>query len=140
MSIATVLAPVFIQVLLSFVLLLATGRARVGSIKAGKVAVRDIALGERAWPPEVTRVANSYHNQFETPVLFYALVALALVTRKADLLFVLMSWAFVAARVAHAYVHATSNHVPTRFRLFLTGTIVLMLMWAVFAVKILVLA
>jgi hypothetical protein len=100
--------------------------------------MRDIALGERAWPPRVTQVANTFHNQFETPVLFYALVAFAMFTRQADLLFVLLSWLFVATRVAHAWVYTTSNHVFTRFRIFLAGTSVLMLMWAIFALRILV--
>jgi hypothetical protein len=136
---AAVLAPVFVQVLLTFVLLFMMGRARFSAVRAGEVRMRDIALGERAWPPKVTQVANAFHNQFETPVLFYALVVLALMTRQADLLFVLMSWAFVAARIGHAYVYATSNHVLTRFRVFLAGTAILMIMWAIFAVKILVL-
>ncbi len=99
--------------------------------------MRDIALGERAWPPKVTQVANAFHNQFETPVLFYALVVLALITRQADLLFVVMAWLFVAARLVHAYIHTTSNLVIRRFQAFLAGTVVLMLMWLIFAVRIL---
>lgn len=140
MSPAAILAPVFVQVLLTFVLLVLTGRSRFGAIRAGEVKVRDIALGERAWPPRVMQVANAFHNQFETPVLFYALVALAMITRQADLLFVVMSWLYVAARLGHAWVHATTNRIMTRFRVFLAGTTVLMLMWAIFAVRILVLS
>jgi hypothetical protein len=138
MSVAAILAPVFAQVGLTFVLLFMMGRARFAAVRAGEVRMRDIALGERAWPPRVTQVANTFHNQFETPVLFYALVAFAMFTRQADLLFVLLSWLFVATRVAHAWVYTTSNHVFTRFRIFLAGTSVLMLMWAIFAVRILV--
>ena len=138
MSVAAILAPVFVQVGLTFVLLIMMGRARFAAVLAGEVRMRDIALGERAWPPRVTQVANTFHNQFETPVLFYALVAFAMFTRQADLLFVLLSWLFVATRVAHAWVYTTSNHVFTRFRIFLAGTSVLMLMWAIFAVRILV--
>jgi hypothetical protein len=138
MSVAAILAPVFAQVGLTFVLLFMMGRARFAAVRAGEVRMRDIALGERAWPPRVTQVANTFHNQFETPVLFYALVAFAMFTRQADLLFVLLSWLFVATRVAHAWVYTTSNHVFTRFRIFLAGTSVLMLMWAIFALRILV--
>ncbi len=138
MSVAAILAPVFVQVGLTFVLLFMMGRARFAAVRAGEVRMRDIALGERAWPPRVTQVANTFHNQFETPVLFYALVAFARFTRQADLLFVLLSWLFVATRVAHAWVYTTSNHVFTRFRIFLAGTSVLMLMWAIFALRILV--
>jgi SAM-dependent methyltransferase len=138
MSIPAVLAPVFVQILLTFVLLLWMGRARFAAVRSGAVKAKDIALGERAWPPRVTQVANAFGNQFETPVLFYALVAFALLTRKADLLFVLMSWAYVLSRLAHAYVYATTNTLLLRFRIFLAGTFVLMAMWIVFAARILV--
>ena len=64
-------------------------------------------------------------------------VVLALFTRTADLIFVVLSWLFVLARIAHAYVHTTSNHVPTRFNVFAVGVFVLLIMWIYFAFKIL---
>jgi len=90
-----------------------------------------------AWPTRVQQVSNAFQNQFELPVLFYVLVALVLLTRKADLLFVVMAWIFVLSRLGHAYVYATSNTVLLRFRVFLVGAAVLMLMWAIFAGRIL---
>jgi hypothetical protein len=137
LSIQAVLAPVFVQVALTFALLFLMGRSRFSAIRANEVEVQAIALGQPAWPDRVLQVANAYHNQFETPLLFYALVALALITRQADLLFVVMAWLFVAARLAHAYIHTTSNTVIRRFQAFLAGTVVLMLMWLIFAVRIL---
>jgi hypothetical protein len=137
MSIPAVLAPVFVQVALTFFLLFWMGRSRFAAIRSKEVKVRDIALGERAWPARVTQVSNAYHNQFELPVLFYALVALALITRKADLLFVVMAWIYVATRLVHAYVHTTSNRLIRRFQVFVVGAVVLMLMWIIFAAQIL---
>ncbi len=137
MSLQSVLVPVFLQVLLTFVLLVRTGGLRFAAIRAKEVRVRDIALGERAWPARVQAAANAFQNQFELPVLFYALVALALITRTADLLFVAMSWLFVLGRVGHALVHVTSNDVLLRFRIFLASSLVLMLMWLIFAARIL---
>jgi hypothetical protein len=137
LSIQAVLAPVFVQVALTFVLLFWMGRSRFAAVRAKEARVKDIALGQPAWPDRVLQVANAYHNQFETPVLFYALVVLALITRQADLLFVVMAWLFVAARLVHAYIHTTSNLVIRRFQAFLAGTVVLMLMWLIFAVRIL---
>lgn len=136
MSITAVLLPVFIQVALTFALLVWMGRSRVALTKAGEVEMKDIALGERRWPPKVQQIINAYHNQFELPVLFYAIVALALITRKADLLFVVLSWLFVATRLVHAYIHTTSNRVSRRFQAFLAGVLILVLMWIVFAVRI----
>ena len=139
MSLPAILAPVFVQIALTFALLFWTGRARVGVIRAKAVRIGEVALGQRAWPVRVQQIANAYQNQLELPVLFYVLVALAILTRKADLLFVVMAWIFVAARLAHAAIHVTSNHVPRRFQAFAVGAVVLMLMWIVFAVRVLIL-
>lgn len=137
MTIPALLAPVFVQVALTLVLLIWAGRARFAAVRAGEVRVADIALGQRAWPTRVQQVSNAFQNQFELPVLFYVLVAFVLLTRKADLLFVVMAWIFVLSRLGHAYVYATSNTVLLRFRVFLVGAAVLMLMWAIFAGRIL---
>ena len=133
MTIPAILAPVFVQVALTFALLIWTGRVRFAAVRAGEVQVGNIALGQRAWPTRVQQVSNALQNQFELPVLFYVLVALALFTRKANLLFVVMAWMFVLSQLAHAYVYATSNIVMLRFQIFLVGAMVLMLMWAIFA-------
>jgi len=137
MSTPVLLLPLFVQVALTFVLLFWMGRARAGAVARGQVRIRDIALGQPAWPERETQIANCFHNQFQLPVLFYLLVVLTLVTRKADLTFGALSWAFVLLRVGHAWVQVTSNHVPTRFRWYLAGLLVLLAMWTVFAVRIL---
>jgi hypothetical protein len=49
----------------------------------------------------------------------------------------MLSWAFVLLRIAHAFVHVTTNHVPTRFCWFLAGALMLLVMWIVFAARIL---
>ena len=139
MSVAAILLPVFVQVALTFLLLGWLGRSRFAAVKAREVKVHEIALGERAWPPRLLQIQNAYHNQFEAPVLFYVLVALALFTRQADLLFVVMSWMFVGARLVHAGIHTTSNVVSRRFTAFAVATTILVIMWVVFAVRIITL-
>ncbi|MBD2747869.1 MAPEG family protein [Microvirga sp. BT688] len=136
MSISAVILPVLVQVGLTLILLFWMGRTRVGHLRKGEVKVRDIALGERNWPSRVTQIQNSYHSQFELPVLFYALVALALITRKADMLFVVMSWMFVVSRLVHAAIHTTSNKISLRFMAFLVGVLILAAMWIIFAIRI----
>lgn len=137
MSVQAVLFPVFALVALLFFLLARTALTRVASIRAGQVKMKDIALGQNAWPDAVTQTGNAYSNNLQLPVLFYALVAFAMLTKKDDLLFVVMSWLFVATRYAHAWVHVNSNHVPTRFNMFAAGVLILGLMWIVFAARIL---
>jgi hypothetical protein len=142
MSPAAVLAPVFVQVVLTFVLLFWMARGRLGALKRGEMkdSPRNLAPRELAWPKPVKQVQDCFHNQFEMPVLFYALVALAMMTRQADLLFVVMAWLFVATRLAHAYFHTGANILRQRFTAYTAGVFVLMAMWAIFAVRILLLS
>jgi hypothetical protein len=138
MTIQMVLLPVFVQVALTFGLLVWMASSRTGSVRRGETKIRDIALGQSAWPDRPQQISNSYDSQFQIPLLFYVLVIVAWVTRQADLIFVLMAWIFVLSRVAHAYIHTTSNHVPTRFRAFAVGVLVLLVMWIIFAVRMLI--
>ena len=135
MTSAAILAPVFVNILLTFALLILTGRKRVAAVKARQVRISDIALGQRNWPAEVAQVSNSFDNQFQLPVLFYALTAFVMITNKANLTFVILSWIFVATRILHAWVYVTSNNIRYRFRNFLAGAIVLMIMWTVFGLQ-----
>jgi hypothetical protein len=122
MSVQMVLLPVFVQVGLTFALLLGMVFGRRQARVSGETKIPDIALGE-----------------FELPVLFYALIALALPLRHADLLIVLMSWVFVVTRFAHAGVFVTSNDLGRRSSVWLAGVLVLLAMWIYFALKILLL-
>ena len=138
MSIQAVLLPLFVEVALTFVLLFWMAGARFAAVRRGDVRPRDVALGESNWPKQETQIANAYHNQIQLPVLFYVLTILAIVTRHADLLFVVLAWIFVVLRLAHAYVHVTSNRLGRRFAVFAAGAVVLVVMWAIFILRILV--
>ena len=137
MSIPFILAPLFVKVALTFGLLLWTGFARRGALVRGETKIGAIALGDPNWPPRVRQIGNCFNNQFQVPVLFYVLTILAIITRHADYLFVIMAWIFVITRLAQAYVHTGSNYVRHRFNVYLIGTIVLLIMWVIFAVRIL---
>ena len=139
MTIQMVLLPVFVQVTLTFGLLFWMAYTRRTSLSRGELKVRDIALGQSAWPARATQASNSFDSQFQIPVLFYVLVILAWITKQADLLFVVMAWIFVLSRLAHAYIHTTSNNVSTRFNIFALGMMVLLIMWIIFAARILIL-
>ena len=138
MTIQMVLLPVFVQVALTLVLIVWMASERTRSVRRGETKIRDIALRQPAWPERATKISNCFDSQFQLPLLFYVLVVLAWITRQADLIFVVMAWIFVLSRLAHAYIHTTSNHVPTRFRAYAVGLIVLTLMWIIFAVRILI--
>ena len=130
------LLPVFVLVALTLGLLVWQARARIAVLRSGQVKISQIALGQGAWPDQAKQINRAYQNQLELPVLFYVLVALTLVTRQENALFVAMEWLFVASRLAHACVHVTSNHVVRRFQLFTVGFGVLAAMWLIFAARV----
>ncbi len=135
MNLALVLASVFIQVALTFVLLIWSGVLRINAVRAKTVHPRDIALGEPNWPPRPTQVANAYRNQLELPILFYLAILLAIIFGQATPAFVILSWLFVGTRLVHAAIHTTSNRVSHRFYAYTTGLVALLLMWIVLAVS-----
>ncbi|TPQ40126.1 hypothetical protein C2U70_05745 [Bradyrhizobium guangdongense] len=137
MSVQMVLLPVFVQVGLTLALLVAMVGARRATLVSGETKIRDIALGEPNWPKRATQIGNCYRNQFELPVLFYALIALALPLRHADLFIVLLSWVFVVTRLVHAGVFVTSNDLGRRSLAWIAGGLVLLVMWIYFALKML---
>ena len=139
MSAQMVLLPVFVLVGLTFALLLWMAGARRQALVGGETRVRDIALGQPNWPTRATQVGNSFKNQFELPLLFYTLIALALPLRHADLFIVLMSWVFVVTRFVHAGIFVTTNNVQRRSLAWFAGVLVLFAIWIYFALRILLL-
>ena len=139
MSVQMVLLPVFVLVGLAFALLLSMATMRTRALNGRETSLKDIALGQPNWPTRVTQIGNCFSNQFEVPVLFYILIALALPLRHADLFIVLMSWVFVVARLVHAGIFVTSNNVRLRGLAWFAGVLVVLAMWLYFALKILLL-
>lgn len=129
MGATQVLAPVFVQVTLTIVLLLWMGKLRTGDIRSGAVRPADIALGQPSWPTRTTQISNAFRNQLELPVLFYLVMVLSLFTARAGTILVVLAWIFVATRFLHALIHVTTNNVARRFFLYLAGALVLILMW-----------
>ena len=123
------LLPVFVHILLVFALLVLTGTRRRNAILRGEVKIKDIALDNAAWPETLRKLGNSYNNQFQLPVLFYAVMALYLITGMQDSRAAVLAWAFVATRYVHAWIHATTNYVPHRFYAFATGVAILFGLW-----------
>jgi hypothetical protein len=126
-----ILYPVFVQVLLTvvvyFLLLSARGRAlRAAGRQRGS---GDIAMGRYPWPEDAEKRAHNQRNQFELPVLFYAVTGFALVLGAADVTMVALAWAFVASRVVHAAIHIGPNKVRWRGPVFILGFLIVTAMW-----------
>ncbi|MFX5464608.1 MAPEG family protein, partial [Acinetobacter baumannii] len=87
----------------------------------------EIALSGDAFPMKARQAANNFTNQFETPVLFYVLVIMAIHVGATGPLMAGLAWAYVASRLAHACIHIGSNDLRYRAPIFTLGVLVLIL-------------
>jgi hypothetical protein len=123
------------QMALTFALLIGVGAVRRRAIIERRATYADIALDDSRWPEDARKVANCYRNQFELPVIFYALCLITIMVNAASLLTALLAWFFVLLRIAHAYIHCTSNRVPRRGLVFALGFLMLVLMAIIIALR-----
>jgi hypothetical protein len=136
MSIRFVLLPLFVEVLLTFGVMFGMMYFRTSTLRRGETRLADISLREPNWPKRATQFGYAFANQFELPVLFYVLTILVIITRHADLLFVLLAWIFVLMRVLQAVVHVTNNNVRMRGAYYGVGALILFIMWIIYIVRI----
>jgi len=92
--------------------------ARKQAVDRGEVDYSAFLLG-REEPLVPARIARNLANQFELPVIFYALVILLLVLDRVTGVDVIVAWVFVAGRVAHSLVQTLTNNVPLRGQVFM---------------------
>ena len=84
---------------------------------------------------ENVQAADNFRNLFEVPVLFYALVAIALATHHAPAWLSVGAWLYVLLRVVHSLIHCTYNKVMHRLSVFLVGFALLVGLWVAFFVS-----
>lgn len=111
MTVQMILLPLFVHVVLVLVVLLK-------GLKGSEVTAAGVRGGFAA-------------------LLFYTLTALALFTHKANVLFVLLAWVFVALRVAAAFPELLSARMQGRVSLDGISIAVLAVMWAIFILAVL---
>lgn len=105
-------------------------------------AVRTGAASPATWkargaePAVSTAANNNLLNQFELPLLFHVCCLALFVTNGANYLLLALAWIFVASRYLHAFVHLTGNSIRWRAGVFIVGTVILFLMWVLFALHI----
>lgn len=129
MSQTAIFWPMIAQTALIYAVYVLISLRRHAAIKAGS-AKNSQFRENRDEPPESLFVRNNLTNQFELPVLFYAVCLALHAVGSADLVSVVLAWLFVASRYAHAFVHVTTNRLRHRRPAFTAGFVLLALMWA----------
>ena len=123
-----ILWPVLVQIMLTWLMFILLGIRKTQDIKSGNVDRAKTALDNKAWSESVIKVSNNIANQFQTPVLFYALCFIIFSLNIVTTAVLVLAWLFVISRIMHAYVHIGSNHVPYRMNIFLFGCVALIFM------------
>lgn len=124
--------PVILLALVTLALYVPMSNARVRAIKQDGVKADRFKLNQDE-PATSAQFVNAITNQYETPVLFYAVVTMAYITANVTWFFILLAWLYTFAKIAHVYVHVTSNSLRLRRPFFMVAYGVLILMWLTFA-------
>jgi len=130
MNVTNLIYPMFAMVLLTATVLVILFRSRVRAVREQKVTTKYFRIyqGETE-PEESAKASRHFTNLFEAPTLFYAACLAAMVTGQSGAAIVALAWAYVAARLAHAYIHLGSNRLRLRIRAYFAGWLVLVAMW-----------
>ena len=99
-----------------------------------KVAVAEkkvgpgVMLSPEGWPKQARAASNNFSNQFEVPVLFYALALLALWLKAVGPVLAVAAVVFVVSRVAHAIAHCGPNDLRFRAPAYFVGVVAVIVM------------
>jgi hypothetical protein len=119
-AVSLILWPMLAQIGWTFGLYVWLTVTRTRAVTRGEVEYSCFVLG-REEPREVARITRNLANQFELPVIFYAVVILLVALGRATTLDVVAAWVFVAGRVVHTLVQTLTDDVKLRGRVFLVN-------------------
>lgn len=121
-----ILLPIVLQIVLATETYLALAWTRAKARRAHAVDARAARLDETVWPDRVRAINNNVRNQFEVPVMFYAVTIILWQLGAAGPLAQTLAWLFVASRVAHTLVHTGRNNAKLRFASFAFGLLMVL--------------
>ncbi|MDR7090974.1 MULTISPECIES: MAPEG family protein [Cellvibrio] len=125
------LYPLFAMVLVTFAVAVYLFRLRVKAVKSGEVRLSQFRLNNGEIPESMAQAARNYTNLFEVPMLFYTAGAIAIALGIQVPAMIITAWIFVLARIAHSWIHLTSNNVIHRMRAYMLGNICVLVIWGI---------
>jgi hypothetical protein len=121
--------PALAMILWMFVVLGIMFTRRMKAFSSKAVRPSEVAVSTERYPENARLAAANFTNQFETPVIFFAVIMLAMEVSAASYAMAALAWAFVATRVVHTLVHVGSNNLKLRASVFALGVLILFCMW-----------
>lgn len=126
-----ILVPVFGHLALVFFLFVMVSVKRMSAVAQGNLQTNDLA--HKSNEPEASRRwANNLNNQFEIPVLFYALIVLLYATDAVNWIYVVLAFLFFVGRILHTVVQVSGDNVGLRGKIFVINFLAVACMWLVF--------
>jgi hypothetical protein len=125
-----ILQPVVVLVAWTIVMLVWMVATRLPAMRAAGIDLGNLvgtkaSDADRSLPAEAQWKAHNYNHLMEQPTLFYAICLVIAVTGTGVAINVALAWGYVALRIAHSLVQATTNRVRPRFMLFLLSSLCL---------------
>jgi hypothetical protein len=124
-----ILQPVVVLVLWSMVMWAWLYATRIPAMQKAKVALdptlTSAELSARL-PPAVRWKADNYNHLMEQPTVFYATALVLALAGQGDGLNALLAWGYVALRVVHSLVQATTNVIMLRWAVFMIASLALL--------------
>ena len=128
--------PMFAMVVMTFIVLIQLFRTRTRSVTSGAVKASFYKTFQGDAEPEAAqKLTRHFANLFEAPTLYYVACLAGLTMHVTDLAFLIMAWAYVLARLIHAYIHIGKNKIYPRIYAYFSSWIVLLVMWAYLALR-----
>ena len=120
--------PVLVNMALVIFLYFKLVAVKKQAVAEGTVDEERRSLHDDAWPDSVMKVNNCIRNQFEVPVLFYAVMWIITSVGAQGPIALTLAWVFVVTRILHAREHIGDNFVPRRRRYFTIGVVMVLLL------------
>ena len=121
------------MVVLVFIVGLRMLQVRMSEMKEKRIHPQATATSlQMAARLQSVQPADNFRNLFETPVLFYALMAIAIGAGHTPGWLVAGAWAYVLLRVVHSIIHCTYNTVMHRFAAFGISFLLVVVLWLSF--------
>jgi len=131
MNISPLLGPVAILVAWSLVVLAWLIATRMPAFTKAGITLATAPRGsryadvERDMPEQVNWVSHNYTHLMEQPTIFYAVIAVLVLSGDTSGIDVAAAWAYTVLRIAHSLWQGLVNVIPVRVVLFALSTLAL---------------
>lgn len=128
MSNTAIFWPLIVQTALIYAIYVVASGRRKSAVLSGKARASQFRIPTDEPEASATAIRNLI-NQFELPFLFYVVCVILYMVNGVNYPVLVLAWVFVGSRIAHSWVHITTNALRKRRPLFIVGFGVNAILW-----------